>query len=143
MLKICEYCGKEFYSPRLDKIQRFCCREHYEAFMKKQRNNITKEKLIELCNKYNNILQIAEELNITKPTVRKYLIEYNLYDNFKMKYDFHSKIVEQYDLNLNFIKEWPSVSDTENSLNIAHGDISKCALHKRRSAGGYIWKYKE
>ena len=142
-LTICEYCGKEFYSPRLDKIQRFCCREHYEAFMKKQRNNITKEKLIELCNKYNNILQIAEELNITKPTVRKYLIEYNLYDNFKMKYDFHSKIVEQYDLNLNFIKEWPSVSDAENSLNIAHGDISKCALHKRRSAGGYIWKYKE
>ena len=142
-LTICEYCGKEFYSPRLDKIQRFCCREHYEAFMKKQHNNITKEKLIELCNKYNNILQIAEELNITKPTVRKYLIEYNLYDNFKMKYDFHSKIVEQYDLNLNFIKEWPSVSDAENSLNISHGDISKCALHKRRSAGGYIWKYKE
>lgn len=60
-----------------------------------------------------------------------------------MKYDFHSKIVEQYDLNLKFIKEWPSVSDAENSLNITHGDISKCALHKRRSAGGYIWKYKE
>lgn len=142
-LTICEYCGKEFYSPRLDKIQRFCCREHYEAFMKKQRNNITKEKLIELCNKYNNISQIAEELNITRPTVRKYLIEYDLYDNFKMKYDFHSKIVLQYDINLNFIKEWPSISDAENSLNIAHGDISQCALHKRRSAGGFIWKYKE
>lgn len=142
-LTTCEYCGKEFYSPRLDKIQRFCCREHYEAFMKEQRNNITKEKLIELCNKYNNISQIAEELNVTRPTIRKYLIEYSLYDNFKMKYDFHSKTVEQYDLNLNFIKEWPSISDAENSLNIAHGDISQCALHKRRSAGGFIWKYKE
>ena len=142
-LTTCEYCGKEFYTPRLDKIQRFCCREHYEAFMKKQRNNITREKLIELCNKYNNISQIAEELNITRPTIRKYLIEYSLYDSFKMKYDFHSRTVEQYDLNLNFIKEWPSISDAENSLNIAHGDISQCALHKRRSAGGYIWKYKE
>lgn len=142
-LTICEYCGKEFYSPRLDKIQRFCCREHYVAFMKKQHNNITKEKFIELCDKYNNISQIAEELNITGPTIRKYLKEYGLYDTFKMKYDFHSKIVEQYDLNLKFIKEWPSVSDAEDSLNITHGDISKCALHKRRSAGGYIWKYKE
>ena len=142
-LTICEYCGKEFYSPRLDKIQRFCCKEHYETFMKEQRNNIIKEKLIELCNKCNNISQISEELNITRPTIRKYLIEYGLYDNFKMKYDFHSKIVEQYDLNLNFIKEWPSISDAENSLNIAHGDISQCAMHKRRSAGGFIWKYKE
>ena len=111
--------------------------------MKKQHDNITKEKFIELCDKYNNISQIAEELNITGPTIRKYLKEYGLYDSFKMKYDFHSKIVEQYDLNLKFIKEWPSVSDAENSLNITHGDISKCALHKRRSAGGYIWKYKE
>ena len=142
-LTTCEYCGKEFYSPRLDKIQRFCCREHYEAFMKKQHNSITKEKFIELCNKYNNISQIAEELNVTRPTIRKYLIEYDLYDSFKMKYDFHSKTVEQYDLNLNFIKEWPSVSDAENSLNIARGDISQCALHRRRSAGGFIWKYKE
>lgn len=143
-ITICENCGKEFYSDRIDKKRRFCCRECYEAFMKKQHNkNITKEKLIELCNKYNNISQLAKELNITGPTVRKYLIEYNLYDNFKMKYDFHSKIVEQYDLNLKFIKEWPSVSDAENSLNITHGDISKCALHKRRSAGGYIWKYKD
>lgn len=142
-LTICENCGKEFYSDRIDKKRRFCCRECYEAFMKEQRNNITKEKFIELCNKYNNISQIAEELNITRPTIRKYLIEYDLYDNFKMKYDFHSKTVEQYDLNLNFIKEWPSVSDAENSLNIAHGDISQCALHKRRSAGGFIWKYKE
>ena len=140
---ICEYCGKEFYSSRLDKIQRFCCREHYVAFMKKQHDSITKEKFIELCNRYNNISQIEKELNITGPTIRKYLKEYGLYDSFKMKYDFHSKIVEQYDLNLKFIKEWPSVSDAENSLNITHGDISKCALHKRRSAGGYIWKYKE
>ena len=144
-LTICEYCGKEFFSPRLDKVQRFCCREHYEAYMKEhnKKTSITKEKLIELCEKYNNITQIAEELNVTRPTIRKYLIEYDLYDNFKMKYDFHSKIVEQYDLNLNFIKEWPSVIDAGETLNIVSSDISKCALHQRRSAGGYIWKYKE
>jgi len=144
-LTICEYCGKEFYSPRLDKIQRFCCREHYEAYIKEYNEKvfIAKEKLIELYNKYNNITQIAKELNVTRPTIKKYLIKYDLYDSFKMKYDFHSKSVLQYDANLNLIKEWLSIADAENSLNIAHGDISKCALHKKRSAGGYIWKYKE
>lgn len=144
-LTTCEYCGKEFYTPRLDKIQRFCCREHYEAYMKEHRESseITKNKLIELCDKYNNITQIAEKLNSTRPTIRKYLIQYDLYDDFRMKYDFHSKVVLQYDMNLNLIKEWPSVIDAEQNLNIAHSDISKCALHKRRSAGGFIWKYKE
>lgn len=144
-LTTCEYCGKEFYTPRLDKIQRFCCREHYEAYMQKHREcfEITKDRLIELCNKYTNITQIAQELNSTRPTIRKYLIKYDLYDNFKMKYDFHSKIILQYDSNLVFIKEWPSISDVEKSLKIDSSSISQCALHKRRSAGGYIWKYKD
>lgn len=142
-LTICEYCGKEFYSPRLDKIQRFCCREHYETYMKEHNEKvfITKEKLVELCNKYNNMTQIAEELNVTRPTIRKYLIEYDLYDDFKIKYDFHSKIVLQYDINLNLIKEWPSIKDIEDTLHIYH--VSDCASGKRRSAGGYIWKYKK
>lgn len=144
-LTTCEYCGKEFYTPRLDKIQRFCCREHYEAYMQKHRecSEITKDRLIELCNKCTNITQIAQELNSTRPTIRKYLIKYDLYDNFKMKYDFHSKIILQYDSNLVFIKEWPSISDVEKSLKIDGSSISQCALHKRRSAGGYIWKYKD
>ena len=142
-LTTCEYCGKEFYTPRLDKIQRFCCREHYEAYMREHRENleITKERLSELCNKYNNITQIAEELNSTRPTIRKYLIKYDLYENFKLKYDFHSKVVLQYDINLNLIKEWPSITDVEDTLHIYH--ISDCALGKRRSSGGYIWRFKE
>ena len=142
-LTTCEYCGKEFYTPRLDKIQRFCCREHYETYMKEhnEKASITKEELIELCNKCNNMTQIAEKLNVTRPIARKYLIEYDLYDDFKMKYDFHSKIVLQYDINLNLIKEWPSIKDIEDTLHIYH--VSDCASGKRRSAGGFIWRYKE
>ena len=142
-LTICEYCGKEFYTPRLDKIQRFCCREHYETYMKEhnEKVSITKEELVELCNKCNNMTQIAEELNVTRPTAKKYLIKYDLYDDFKMKYDFHSKIVLQYDINLNLIKEWPSIKDIEDTLHIYH--VSDCASGKRRSAGGFIWRYKE
>ena len=70
-------------------------------------------------------------------------MDYDLYEDFKMKYDFHAKIIEQYDINLNFIKEWPSITDAASTLGIDHSHISACARHDRRSAGGYIWKYKD
>jgi len=141
---ICENCGKEFYSERLDKKRRFCCRECYLEYCQKikSRNvNITKEKLKDLTNKYSNITEIAEELGVSRPTVRKYLQEYDLYDTFKLKYDFHAKAILQYDMNLNFIKEWPSIVDAEETLGIS--TIYKCASGERRSAGGFLWRYKE
>ena len=142
---VCEYCGKEFYNERLDKHRRFCSRECYIEYCKdlREESNITKNVLIDLTNKYSTIQEIADELKSTRPTIKKYLEKYDLYDNFKLKYNFHSKIVLQYDINLNFIKEWPSVSDAGNTLGINSSSISNCALRKCRSAGGYIWKYKE
>lgn len=148
-ITICENCGKEFYSDRVDKLRRFCCRECYLEFCKNHKEkleknkNIDKESLIELTNKYSNMTQIAEELGVSRPTIRKYLMNYDLYEDFKMKYDFHAKIVEQYDINLNFIKEWPSITDAASTLGINGSHISDCAKHNRRSAGGYIWKYKD
>ena len=141
---VCEYCGKEFYNERLDKPKRFCSRECYIEYCKQLResNNITKETLIKLTDKYSTIQEIADELGSTRTTIRKYLVEYDLYDKFKLKYEFHAKIVEQYDLDLNLIKVWPSVNDAANSLSINLGSISNCALGKSRSAGGFIWRYR-
>lgn len=53
-----------------------------------------------------------------------------------------SKPVLQYDLEGNFIKEWPSVMEIERTLNYANSNISACCLGKRKQAYGYIWKYK-
>ena len=49
------------------------------------------------------------------------------------------KAVLQYDLQGNFIRRYDSVSDAVNSENIKH--ISSCCTGKRKTAGGYIWKY--
>ena len=141
---ICENCGKEFYSDRIDKKRRFCCRECYLEYCQKIKNetkNISKELLKELADKCSNITEIAEKLNISRTTVRKYLQEYDLYEKIKAKYDFHSKPVLQYDINNNLIKEWPSIVDAEQTLGIYK--ISECCSFKRRSTGGYIWRYKE
>lgn len=51
-----------------------------------------------------------------------------------------SKPVFQYDLNGNFIKEWPSTMEVERQLGISH--ISECCLGKRNTCGGFKWKYK-
>lgn len=54
------------------------------------------------------------------------------------------KPVIQYDLEMNFIKEWSSVTEAANSFgNNSCGHICDCCNGKRNIAYGYIWKYKE
>lgn len=50
-----------------------------------------------------------------------------------------SKKVNQYDLEGNLIKTWECIEDAKEKLNIIH--ISDCCKGKRKTAGGYIWKY--
>jgi group I intron endonuclease len=49
----------------------------------------------------------------------------------------------QYDLNMNFIGEFRSVSEASRSLGKTHQNISKCASGKIPTAYGFIWRYKE
>lgn len=54
------------------------------------------------------------------------------------------KKVLQYDMAGNFLKEWDSMRDAERELGIKNTNISACCRgRKNRSAGGYIWKFKE
>ena len=54
-----------------------------------------------------------------------------------------SKKVLQFDKNGNFIKEWNSTRQAEKGLNICNGKISDICLGKRKSAKGFVFKYKE
>jgi len=54
-----------------------------------------------------------------------------------------AKKVFQYDKNMNFIKEFPSVVDAQNFLNLKYSHISECCLGKRKTNNGYIWKYRK
>lgn len=54
-----------------------------------------------------------------------------------------SKRILQFDLDDNFIKEWPSGKEIRRELNYSHGTISSCCLGLRKTAYGYKWKYKE
>ena len=50
----------------------------------------------------------------------------------------------QYDKEGNFIREWDTMSEAEKyyNKNRTSTNISSCCRGERKSAGGYIWKYK-
>ena len=55
----------------------------------------------------------------------------------------NKKVVIQFDKAGNYIAEFESVSVAAQSTGINLGNISQVCMNKRKTAGGYIWKYKE
>lgn len=49
--------------------------------------------------------------------------------------------VNQYDLKGNFIRSFNSILDASKETRVSMGNISLCINNKRKTAGGYIWKY--
>ena len=54
-----------------------------------------------------------------------------------------SKPVLQYTLEGEFIKEWPSQAEASRQTGIHYGTISNCCVGRGKTAGGFIWRYKE
>jgi hypothetical protein len=53
------------------------------------------------------------------------------------------KSILQYDKQGNFIKEWSSIREASNNLNINETAISQTLNNKQKTSGNYIWRYKE
>lgn len=51
--------------------------------------------------------------------------------------------VLQYDLSMTFIKSWSSVYSASKETGYHHSDISNAAYGKRKTAGGYIWRFSD
>jgi hypothetical protein len=53
----------------------------------------------------------------------------------------NSKVLYQYDIDNNFIKEWRGSKQPANELNIHRGAIRNCLSGINETAGGYKWSY--
>lgn len=63
----------------------------------------------------------------------------------RLKLSQYNKIsIIQYDLNMNFIKEWDSAQSASIGLNINRANISQCIRGNKKYShvGGFKWKYK-
>lgn len=131
--KVCPICNKQFKPQR--KTQIYCCRACYNKD-KHFSTPLTKETLIKETENCSTLTELGKKFNLSRVTLRKYLKEFNLLDDFKSKYNFHAIPILQCDIEGNIIKEWPSITDAEQSLSTYN--IRKCLSHKCRSAGGYL-----
>lgn len=52
-----------------------------------------------------------------------------------------TKRINQYSKNKEFIKTWNSLSEAHRELHIKVSHIGECCKGKRKTAGGFIWKY--
>ena len=57
--------------------------------------------------------------------------------------DSRSKPILQYSKSGDFIRGWKSAREVERMLGIANSHIIACCKGKRKSAGGFVWQYKE
>ena len=57
--------------------------------------------------------------------------------------DSLSKPILQYSKSGDLIREWKSASEVERVLGIDNSHIIACCKGKRKSSGGFIWRYKE
>lgn len=55
----------------------------------------------------------------------------------------HKKSILQYDLNDNLIKEFNSIKEAAEEVNVSKPAVVHCLKGKTRKAGGYKWKYKD
>lgn len=55
----------------------------------------------------------------------------------------NSKPIIQYDKNMNKIKEYPSIINASNQTSVNISCIGECCRNKQKTAGGFIWKFKE
>ena len=53
------------------------------------------------------------------------------------------KIVEQYTKDGQYIRDWNGTREIQRVLGIRCSNISGACLGKRKTAGGFVWKYKE
>jgi hypothetical protein len=54
---------------------------------------------------------------------------------------YQLRAVNQYDLDGNFIKEYPSIKDAVTDTRTNYGSISSCCRGNIKTANGFIWKY--
>ena len=119
-----------------------------------------KNKVKEVCVYYKkhqgiSTVDLAKEFSVDKSTVIKYLkqgtklgwCKYDAKEEMirigKLNGKLNSKPVSQFTLKNEFIKTYSSATEAEKETGTHYGNISMCCNGKRKTAGGYIWKFAE
>lgn len=89
-----------------------------------------------------SFLYEKEYLNMTEQDMRNHIEWLKPEKLVSNKTSFPEVEIIQYDLKMNFIRNWLSLAEAEKKLNISKSAICQCTSGRNKTAGGYIWKYK-
>jgi len=92
-------------------------------------------------NKLNNHIDNLEWCTISENTQHSFNNQLQI--NKKGKEDECSKWLTQYNKQDDIIAEYGSIREAHRLTNIDRKSISQCCNNKMKTAGGYIWKFKE
>lgn len=90
------------------------------------------------------INDISRTLGCSNSTVQKALNKYGIEGKERIKKSagkYHIKQIAQYDKQNNLITVYESIADAERQTGISHGNIVANCKGRRKSAGGFIWRY--
>ena len=110
-----------------------------EAFMPNPYNKpeIDHINTIRTDNRVENLRWVTHTENMNNPITHTKSI------NSKLHYTYNMKAVIQTSKDGTFIQEYKCTREAERATNIDHRSINKCCKGIYKTAGGYIWKYKE
>lgn len=92
---------------------------------------------------------IAQMLKTDEATIIRALNSFNIDSHIRRSrattevMKARRKPVEQYDKNMNFIASYESTKEASKATNTDQSDIGKVCKGRRKTAGGYIWRYKK
>jgi hypothetical protein len=118
-----------------------------ESRKKQTQRQLGKKHSQETCNKRSQSMKKVWEsrTNVIGPNKGKILSEETKNKMSKSApkvRPYSCKVVIQYDLDGNFIKEWKSLSEAANNTTVSIGSISQAVNGTLKTSGGFIWKYK-
>jgi len=89
---------------------------------------------------YKNIHKVCIGENITHMNY-VWRFENDSFEKYRTvpKINVKKKKVKQYDKNMNFIKEYNTITQAHKETNVTLSNISMCLRQQRKYAGGYIW----
>lgn len=107
-----------------------------------------------LINIYNTLKEAAEQTNISKSLICNVCnFKSNTAGNYVWRYEgsvfedhktiTKNRAVEQYDKQMNLLNIFSSITQAAKETNSNIGNIQAVCAGKRKTANGYIWKYKE
>lgn len=109
---------------------------HFSEEQKKKMSEALKGRI--LSEETKNMISKARVGKHHSEETRKKLSKAN-----KGKINAPTKLIIQYSKDGEFIAEYPSIMEAERQTDISNSSICRCCKGKQKSAGGFIWKYKE